>query len=165
MTSLSKTLSDIVNYILSLPEDDPRLMHQSSSLKDSMQKVSLKLKKLARTHEVTTRSINEVPVPSVINLPRIEVPSGINLPRIEVPTFNGDILKWKFFWEQFEATVHSKPQLSDTEKLTYLRDALKDGPAKTIMQGLTQTSESYAEAIECLQERYDRPRLIHMAHV
>ena len=55
---------------------------------------------------------------------------GVQLPRIEVPTFDGNILIWKIFWEQFESSVHSKPQLTDSDKLTYLRDALKDSPAK-----------------------------------
>ena len=82
----------------------------------------------------------------------IPVPSGINLHRIEVPTFTGNILKWKLFWEQFEATIYSKSQLSDTEKLMYLRNAFKDGPARNIVHCLTQTCESFAEAISCLRE-------------
>ena len=47
----------------------------------------------------------------------------------------------------------------------YLQDALKDGPAKFIIQGLTQTSESYEEAIKCLKERHDRPRLVQEKHI
>ena len=80
--------------------------------------------------------------------------SGVQLPRIEVPTFDGNILNWQIFWEQFESAI-----------LTYLRDALKDGPARYIVSGLTQASESYGEAIKCLQKRYDRPRVLHQAHV
>ena len=56
--------------------------------------------------------------------------SGLQLPRIEVPTFDGNILNWRIFWEQFESTVHTKTQLSDSDKLTYVRDALKDSPAR-----------------------------------
>ena len=55
--------------------------------------------------------------------------------------------------------------MRDVEKLAYLRDALKDGSAKLVIQGLLQAAGNYAEAIKCLQERYDRPRLIHQAHV
>ena len=91
--------------------------------------------------------------------------SGIQLPRIEVPTFDGNILSWRIFWEQFDSTIHSKTHLTDSDKLTYLRDALKDGPARHVVSGLMQTSESYIEAVRCLQERYDRPRILHQAHV
>ena len=91
--------------------------------------------------------------------------SGVNLPRIEVPTFDGNILNWRIFWEQFDSAIHSKPQLTNSDKLTYLRDALKSGPAKSVISGLTQTSASYDEAVKCLQCRYDRPRLMHQAHV
>ena len=91
--------------------------------------------------------------------------SGINLPRIEIPTFDGNILNWRLFWEQFQAAVHDKPHLGEIDKLTYLRDALKDGPARNVIQGLTQTAESYQEAVRCLKDRYDRPRLTHREHV
>ena len=47
----------------------------------------------------------------------------------------------------------------------HLQDALKDGLARFVIQGLTQTSESYKEAIKCLKERYDWPWLVHEEHV
>ena len=46
---------------------------------------------------------------------------NVKLPRIEVPTFNGDILNWKAFWEQFCIAVHDRKDLPDSEKLVYLR--------------------------------------------
>ena len=42
----------------------------------------------------------------------------------------------------------------------YPQDALKDAPARFIIQGLTRASESYVEAIRCLKERHNRLRLI-----
>ena len=49
--------------------------------------------------------------------------------------------------------------------MTYLQDALKDSPARFMIQGLTRTSENYEEAIKCLKERYDRPRLVQEEHI
>ena len=66
---------------------------------------------------------------------------------------------------QFQATIHDKPHLGDIDKLTYLQDALKGGPAMYLMQGLKQKADSYEEAIECLQDCYDRPRVTHHEHV
>ena len=34
-----------------------------------------------------------------------------------------------------------------------------------LLGGLSQTAKNYEEALKYLQERYDRPRLIHQAHV
>ena len=34
-----------------------------------------------------------------------------------------------------------------------------------IIEGLSSSGEYYTEAIECLQSRFERPRLIHQAHV
>ena len=42
----------------------------------------------------------------------------------------------------------------------YLQEALKIGPARFVTQGMTQMSDCYKEAIECLREWYDRPRLV-----
>ena len=89
----------------------------------------------------------------------------VNLPRIEIPKFVGNILNWRPFWEQFLAAAHDKPHLGEFDKLTYLRDAIKGGPAMFVIQGLTQTAESYSEAIKCLYDRYDCPRITHRENV
>ena len=91
--------------------------------------------------------------------------SGILISKIKVPTFDGDLMIWRYFWDQFKNTIHNKTQLTDSDKLTYLRETLKDGLARHVVSGLTQTAKNYMEAIRCLQERYDRPSILHQAHV
>ena len=61
--------------------------------------------------------------------------------------------------------MHDRSGISDSEKLVYLRSALKGGPAKQAIEGLSRSGEFYAEAVECLQTRCNRPRLIHQTHV
>ena len=90
---------------------------------------------------------------------------GVKLPKLDVPTFDGDILNWRQFWEQFSVSVHDRRTLSDAEKLAYLRHAVTSGSAKSAIEGLSQSGNNYHEAIDCLRSRYDRPRLIHRAHV
>ena len=91
--------------------------------------------------------------------------SGVKLPKIKVPTFNGDLMNWGVFWDQFKVAVHAKDHLTDADKLVYLRHALVGGTARHVIEGLSQSAHDYKEAIECLQKGYDRPRLIHRAHV
>ena len=61
---------------------------------------------------------------------------GVKLPKIDVPTFDGNLLHWNTFWEQFDVAVHSKTGLSDAEKLVYLQHALKGGTAKHAIEDL-----------------------------
>ena len=58
-----------------------------------------------------------------------------------------DIMEWWTFWEQFDNSVHSKPQLLDPVKLASLRQALKDGPARHTIEGRSGTVSNYHEAI------------------
>ena len=47
----------------------------------------------------------------------------------------------------------------------YLQNAIKDKTAKSLIAGLTKSSNHYDEAVKCLQERYDRPSQIHQTRV
>lgn len=89
---------------------------------------------------------------------------GVKLPKIDVPSFDGDILQWRQFWEQFCISMHDRTNLTNAEKMVYmyLRQSLKHGPARSIIKGLAHSGEQYEEAIT---SRYDRPRLVHQAHV
>ncbi len=92
-------------------------------------------------------------------------PRGVRLPKLEVPTFDGDILHWQTFWEQFHIAIDGRKDISDTEKLVYLRLSIKNGSAKEIIEGLSHTGDQYKEAVASLKSRYNRPRLIHQTHV
>jgi hypothetical protein len=90
----------------------------------------------------------------------------LKLPKLEVPTtFDGEILHWQQFWEQYEVSVHNHARLSNVEKLVYLQQAIKDGSARTAIEGLSRSGDHYDEAVSCLKARYNRPRLIHRAHI
>ena len=86
---------------------------------------------------------------------------GVRLPKLDVPTFDGDILHW----EQFKISIHDQSHLSNAEKLVYLQQAVKNGSAKSVIEGLSRSRESYKEAIDCLKTRFNHPHLLHHAHV
>ena len=91
--------------------------------------------------------------------------TAAKLPKLELPTFHGDILQGKNFWEQFYVSVHDQATIPKEENLMYLQNAIKDETAKSLIAGLTRSSEHYDEAIKCLQERYNHPRQVHQTHV
>ena len=68
---------------------------------------------------------------------------GVKLPKLDVPTFDGNLLDWRCFWEQFRVSVHDRSSLSDSEKLVYLQHSLKDGSAKNVIEGLSRSGDNY----------------------
>ena len=90
---------------------------------------------------------------------------GVKLPKLDVPTFDGNLIHWKQFWEQFSVSVHDRSNLSNAETIVYLQHAIKGGSARNAIEGLSHSGDNYDEAVECLRARFDRPRLIHRTHV
>ena len=134
--------------------DDDKLFEPQDSLESQVFDYSVTIKKLLSS----ASGASEASTPPSNS-------KGVKLPKLDVPTFDGNILNWRSFWEQFSISVHDLAHLSDSEKLVYLQQSLKGGSAKVAIEGLSRSGEYYAEAIECLQSRYDRPCLIHQAHV
>ena len=54
----------------------------------------------------------------------------MKLPKVSVPTFDGKVLNWKNFWEQYDAIINSKAGLNDITKLINLQDALNNTTQK-----------------------------------
>ena len=151
---LMSELADVSRDILLLDRGSEELLEQGSSIKKALYAMDLKVKRLL--YEQTSS-----PKLSGVR----HATTGLKLPKISIRTFDGSIMNWSSFWEQFEVSIHKKENLEDVEKLAYLREALKYGSAKLVIQGLSQMAGNYAEAIKCLQECYNRPQLIHQAHV
>ena len=145
-------LSDISRGILSLDHEDPDLLEKESALSKVVFDACLSIKRALTTKKgsTTTGPLEE---------------GNVKLPKLDVPTFDGHITSWRSFWEQFRVSVHDQTKLSGAEKLAYLRHALKGGSARFTIEGLSSSGDNYAEAVDCLLKRYDRPRLLHQAHV
>lgn len=152
-----RDLSAVKSELISLDlEDTDELVTKQTESEQLLFDCSLKVKELlAKSSIPTSSSSTRTPSES----------TGLKLPKLDVPTFNGNILQWRNFWEQFVISVHSRTTLSDSEKLVYLQQALQGGSAKNAVEGLSRSGENYEEAIQCLTAHYDRPRLIHQAHV
>ena len=148
---LVKTRDDLHQMELA---DDDKLFELQDSLECQVFDCSVTIKKL----------LASVSGPSEASPPPSDG-KGVKLPKLDVPTFDGNILHWRSFWEQFSISVHDRSHLSNSEKLVYLQQSLKGGSARGAIEGLSRSGDCYNEAIECLRSRYDRPRLIHQAHV
>lgn len=61
--------------------------------------------------------------------------SNIPLPRIAVPKFNGSSLEWESFRDMFVAIIHTKAELSNVQKLHYLKCSLT-GEAEQLLRNV-----------------------------
>ena len=129
--------------------DDDELFRQHSLLERKLSAVSQKLKGM-------------LPHPPLLRQQQELLASN---PKLQVPSFDGNLIHWRQFWDQFATAVDCKTDLSNAEKTVYLQQALKDGAAKSSIEGLSHSGDNYEEAVKCLKARYDQPRLIQRTHV
>ena len=124
---LRSKLLDVTRDILSMEHEDRGLLEHESDLNKAFSDLSLQIRRLL--------SGRAAPPPTK------ETKCGIKLPKINVPMFNGNILNWNVFWQQFDGAIQGKAQLDDTEEVAYLRDALKDGPVRHTIESLSHDAE------------------------
>ena len=59
----------------------------------------------------------------------------VKLLKFEISKFNGNILIWQGFWDQFNSAIHTKTNILDIGKFSYLKSFLRDS-ASYIASGL-----------------------------
>lgn len=74
------------------------------------------------------------------------------MPELEIPIFDSDKQKWAEFRDYFQATVDHSIQLSDIEKLLYLKGKLT-GDAKHTISGLVISNKKYSVVKASLKEK------------
>ena len=60
--------------------------------------------------------------------------SFVKLPKLDFEKYNGDVLRFQEFWDNFSTSVHDNKRLRPVEKLHYLR-AKVEGKAKFAIAG------------------------------
>ena len=84
-----------------------------------------------------------------------------DLPTIQVPKFTGDILDWSSFWASFKSTIEDRKELSNTQRLHYLRQAITDPDLQLLLHSPSETPDFYLEVVAELKERFAKTREIH----
>ncbi|KRY45624.1 hypothetical protein T03_3781 [Trichinella britovi] len=82
----------------------------------------------------------------------------------KLPTFDGDILQFKAFWDQFSAAVHQRGDLEDVTKFVHLRSCL-DGAALPAISGVTTAPENYPAVVQLLHDQFYRVSDLLDAHI
>ncbi|KAL5469510.1 hypothetical protein EMCRGX_G030772 [Ephydatia muelleri] len=135
LSDYKKDLAALYSDIIDLePKDDDELFAHHSKIETALFDCSHKIKKLINSQLESTASVASG--------------TGVKLPKIDVPTFDGNLLHWRQFWEQFSISVHDCKSLTNSEKLVYLQHALKGGSAKNMIEGLSQSGPFITSMLE-----------------
>ncbi len=81
-------------FTLDIEESD-ELVEMQLRLETRLSESALQLRRLLHNKREATESLRTS-----------RSKPGVKLPKIDVPKFNGDILQWRTFWEQFSIAVH-----------------------------------------------------------
>ena len=126
-------------YKMELTDIDVKLFSLEIRETDDLMTQHMRLGKALFDYSVRLKKLFEMYTPESAATSTDGDAGGVKLPKLEVPTFNGNILHWRSFWEQFSISVHGRSNLSAAEKLVYLQQALKGSPARSTIEGLSRT--------------------------
>ncbi|KRX25503.1 hypothetical protein T07_7550 [Trichinella nelsoni] len=96
-------------------------------------------------------AIREVSTASIMLIPKL-------------PIYDGDVLQFKGFWDQFEATVHRRENLQNNTKLMYLQSCLS-GAARQAIDGIITSAKNHPEVVQLLLDCFYRASDILDAHI
>ena len=86
--------------------------------------------------------------------------SHAKLPKLTLDKFNGEVLSWQGYWDQYYVAIHTNSSLSDIGKFNYLRSYLTETTSECV-KGLSLTSANYQEkAVEILKELYGNKQVL-----
>ena len=123
---------------------------------------------LSQIEDCLAKDLSIDPKPVIVSSSVTPSPSPrtqqVVLPKIELPKFDGNIVNWQTFWDQFESSVHKQEGLSHIHKFNYLKSLLTSTASECIA-GLAMTNENYEEAVSLLKERFGNKQLLIDAYV
>ncbi|RLU19259.1 hypothetical protein DMN91_007816 [Ooceraea biroi] len=82
-----------------------------------------------------------------------------DLPKISLPTFAGDYLQWRSFRDLFSSMIIDNLDISEVEKLHYLKTSLLNEPAQ-LLKNIPVSTENFQRAWTTLTARYENTRIL-----
>ncbi|XP_050515058.1 uncharacterized protein LOC126890245 [Diabrotica virgifera virgifera] len=103
--------------------------------------------------------------PIVTNVtPSVSTNQNVKLPELRSPFFSGEISEWTSFFEVFTKLITDDKQLSNAQKLIYLKSVLKNEPLKLI-DNLEIIDSNFEIAVKNFCDRFENKYLIVNSHL
>ncbi|VDL87303.1 unnamed protein product [Nippostrongylus brasiliensis] len=77
----------------------------------------------------------------------------VKYPQLKLPHFDGEGESWEEFWDTFSTIIDQNHQLSDLEKILYLKDSIR-GKAQIAVKSIPMQSSNYKLIVDVLQKKY-----------
>ena len=90
--------------------------------------------------------------------------TNVKLPKLELPTFCGDYKYWTSFFDHFNGAVKSNSQITESQKLQYLKTSVK-GEASKLLTSAQITGANFSTVCNIQNNRYYSKRLTLQANV
>nr|XP_041632248.1 uncharacterized protein LOC121502617 [Drosophila kikkawai] len=100
------------------------------------------------------------PLPSGAADPEVR----LNMPQMSVPKFSGACVDWPGYYDAFTSLIHNNNNLSNVQRLHFLKESLPVGRDNDIRQ-MQLTETNYAVAWGMMIKRYNNPRLVFSHHM
>ncbi|KYQ56020.1 hypothetical protein ALC60_05086 [Trachymyrmex zeteki] len=88
----------------------------------------------------------------------------VRLPKISLPSFAGDYIAWRSFHDLFTTMVVNNNDLTNVERMHYLKTCLK-GDAAKLITNLKVTDDTFFIAWKTLVTRYENKRVLISAQL
>lgn len=96
--------------------------------------------------------------------PRTAHHSSSKLPEIKLPQFSGNYSDWPTYRDLFKALIISNAQLSNVERLQYLKTSTS-GEAAQLISNIRVQEDQFKPAWGKIMDRYEDKRRLIMSHV
>ena len=152
ISDLNVRIEEIEEKIERLKNPIPKAQTETkpSTLEIQLERLlQLEEKRLQKTEELESTSLQSQ--------------SFVKLPKLDFEKYNGDVLRFQEFWDNFSTSVHDNKRLRPVEKLNYLR-AKVEGKAKAAIAGLEITNDNYDVAVKILRDRFGDPQTVISGH-
>ena len=91
--------------------------------------------------------------------PSLSIGTTTKLPQIDIPSFSVDVLKWKEFWDTYEASIHKERRYVNMDKFICLKSRLT-GDALKAVAGYQLSNENYEVIVDVLKKRFGNKQLV-----
>ncbi|XP_070550259.1 uncharacterized protein [Ptychodera flava] len=159
-------LSTVEDAIGELTAYEKHLQGSKASIHTGLEKQMEKLMEIQIQMQQHTKELLQAQAPQhppQVPFQEQSTSVAVKLPKLDLNCFDGDVLKWKEFWDCFESAIHKNPKLSAIEKFNYLRSKLS-GDAIEAIAGMALINENYEIAIKLLQERFGDEQTVINTH-
>ena len=113
---------------------------------------------VAIEEKLTEKKETPINTDSLENISNYAEQIKCKLPKLVITEFDGNVLNWQTFWGQFESRIHSKINVNNIDKFSYLKSFLCPSAHETI-SGLALSNQTYLEAVKLLKQQYGNQQL------